>query len=367
MKELIEKKNDLIDKMTAIVNTAKAENRAVTEAEAKEFNDAEAEVKNIENTIEMEKKMENLENKVVVAPVSDKVKEDEKTFLNMIRTIKNQDDPMTYGENGAVIPRTIADRIISKVYAICPIFERSEHYQIKGNLTIPAEDGTNTNLVMDYADEFTEADSKKVTIKSINLGEFLGRVLCKVSRSLINNSKFDIVGYVIDRMALAISRFIEKELLNGTEDKVDGLTGVTQVIQTAKAGAISGDDLIDLQESILDEFQNPAIWIMSRNTRKAIRKLKDDVGRYLLNRDFTLPWNYELLGKPVYTSDNIADNVIFYGDMTGLATKISEDISIQVLYEKYAEQHAVGILGFLGFDAKVQNPQKISKLTVKSE
>lgn len=366
MKELIEKKNDLIDKMTAIVNTAKAENRAVTEAEAKEFNEAEAEVKNIENTIEMEKKMENLENKVVVAPVSDKVKEDEKTFLNMIRTIKNN-DPMTYEENGAVIPRTIADRIISQVYAICPIFERSEHYQIKGNLTIPAEDGTNTNLVMDYADEFTEADSKKVTIKSINLGEFLGRVLCKVSRSLINNSKFDIVGYVIDRMALAISRFIEKELLNGTKDKVEGLTGVTQVIETATVGKISGDDLIDLQESILDEFQNPAIFIMSRNTRKAIRKLKDDVGRYLLNRDFTLPWNYELLGKPVYTSDNIPNNVIFYGDMTGLATKISEDISIQVLYEKYAEQHAVGILGFLGFDAKVQNPQKISKLTVKSE
>ena len=367
MKELIEKKNDLIDKMTGIINTAKAEKRAVTEEEAKAFSDCESEIKNIENTIEMEKKMENLENKVIVAPVSNEEEKDRKTFLNIIRKIKNEDTPMTYGANGAVIPRTIADRIISRVYAICPIFERSEHYQIKGNLTIPAEDGSNTNLVMTYADEFTEAESGKITIKSINLGEFLGRALCKVSKSLINNSQFDIVGYVIERLALAITRFIENELLNGTDDKVEGLRGVTQEVETAEVGKISGDDLIDLQESVLDEFQNPAIFIMSRKNRKEIRKLKDDVGRYLLNRDFTMQWGYELLGKPVYTSDQISDDVIYYGDFTGLATKISEDMSIQVLYEKYAEQHAVGILAFMGFDAKVQNPQKISKLTVKAE
>lgn len=377
MKELIEKKNDLIDKMSNIVNTAKAEARAVTEDEAKQFTDCETEIKNIEKTIEMEKKMENLENKDTVAPVSDKATEvkiaeakakDEKIFANMIRSIKNGPDaPMTRSDGSVTIPQTIAQRIISIVYATCPIFERSEHYNVKGTLVIPQEDGTNTNLVMTYADEFTDADSTKVVIKSINLGEFLGRVLCKVSKSLVNNSQFDIVGYVIDRIAVAITKFLEKELLNGTEDKIEGLSGVEIEVETAEVGEISGDDLIDTQEAILDEFQNPAIWIMSRNNRKAIRKLKDDVGRYLLNRDFEQKWGYELLGKPVYTSDQIGDDVIYYGDMTGLATKISEDMSLQVLAEKYAEQHALGILAFVGVDAKVQNPQKIVKLTVKAE
>lgn len=369
MKELFEKKNDLIEQMSSIVNTAKAEQRAVTADEAKQFNDCEAEVKNIENTIEMEKKMESLENKVITAPVENKAVDikarDEKIFANMIRQIKNADTPMEKTDGSATIPQTIADRIISIVYATCPIFERSEHYILKGNLVIPAEDAENTNLSMDYADEFTEAESGKIKIKQINLGEFLGRALCKVSKSLINNSKFDIVGYVIDRMAKAITRFMEKELLNGTEGKIEGLTGVTQTVETKASGKISGDDLIDAQEAVLDEFQDPAIWIMSRNTRKSIRKLKDDVGRYLLNRDFEQKWGYELLGKPVYTTDQLADGVVFYGDMTGLATKISEDISIQVLNEKYADQHAVGVLAFVGIDAKVQNPQKIVKLTVK--
>lgn len=371
MKELVEKRNDLVDKMSNIVNTAKVENRAVTEEEAKQFNDCEAEIKNIDNTIEMEKKMENIENKVTVAPVSDKVNDvkarDEKVFADMIRKIKNESTPMTKSDGSATIPTTIAQRIIDIVYATCPIFERSEHYNVKGNLVIPAEDGTNTNLVMTYADEFTDADSTKVVIKQINLGEFLGRALVKVSKSLVNNSKFDIVGYVINRIALAVTKFIEKELLNGTDDKIAGLRGVTQEVETAEVGAISGNDLIDVQEEVLDEFQNPCIWIMSRANRKKIRELKDDVGRYLLNRDFEAKWGYELLGKPVYTTDQIGDDVIYYGDFTGLATKLSEDMSIQVLEEKYAEQHAYGILAFVGIDAKVQNPQKIAKLTVKAE
>lgn len=371
MKELIEKRNDLVDKMSDIVNTAKVENRAVTEDEAKQFNDCEAEIKNIDNTIEMEKKMENIENKGNVAPVSDKITDakakDEKVFANMIRQIKNQDAPMTRADGSVTIPQTIAQRIIDIVYATCPIFERSEHYNVKGTLVIPAEDGTNTNLVMTYADEFTEAESSKVAIKSINLGEYLGRVLCKVSKSLVNNSQFDIVGYVINRMALAITKFLEHELLNGTEDKIEGLSGVTQEVETEGIGAVSGDDLIDTQEAILDEFQDPCIWIMSRNNRKAIRKLKDDVGRYLLNRDFEMKWGYELLGKPVYTTDQLGDDEIYYGDFTGLATKISEDMSLQVLNEKYADQHALGILAFVGVDSKVQNPQKIVRLVVKSE
>lgn len=366
MKGLIEKRNDLVDKMSNIVNTAKSENRAVTEAEAKQFNDCEAEIKNIDNTIEMENKMNNFENKIVVSPAMSEKERDEKIFANMIRQIKNADTPMTKSDGAVTIPTTIAQRIISIVYATCPIFERSEHYNIKGKLVIPAEDGANTNLVMTYADEFTDADSGKVVIKQISLEEFLGRVLCKVSKSLVNNSQFDIVGYVINRMAHAITKFLEHELLNGTDDKIQGLRGVTQVVETSAVGKISSDDLIDTQEEILDEFQDPCIWIMSRNTRKAIRKLKDDIGDYILNKDFEEKWGYRLLGKPVYTTDQLADGIVYYGDMTGLATKISEDMSIQVLEERYAEQHALGILAFIGVDAKVQNPQKIAKLTVKA-
>ena len=372
MKKLIEKRNDLAEEMTNIVNTAKSENRAVSEEEANRFEACKAEIANIDKTIKMGDEMENLENKVIEAkPEMTQAQKDEKAFINLIKQIKNADTPMTYGANGAVVPTTIAQRIIAKVEEICPIWTMAEHYNVKGNLSLPAEDESNTNLAMTYADEFSDADSGKVTFKSINLGEFLGRCLCKVSKSLINNSQFDIVSYVVDKIARKVSAFLEKELLVGTTNKIDGLKGVTLNVTTASATAVTADELIDLQEEVIDAYQANAVWIMNRATRKAIRKLKDQDGQYLLNKDMTAKWGYTLLGKPVYTSDNMpvlasGAIAIYYGDMSGLAVKVSEEMNIQILNEKYAEQHAVGVLVFVGCDAKVQNPQKIAKLTCKA-
>lgn len=75
-----------------------------------------------------------------------------------------------------------------------------------------------------------------------------------------------------------------------------------------------------------------------------------------------------MLGKDVYISDNMpkigegSKSIIYYGDMSGLAVKVSEDIGLEVLREKYATQHAIGVVGWLEMDAKVENEQKIAKL-----
>ena len=52
--------------------------------------------------------------------------------------------------------------------------------------------------------------------------------------------------------------------------------------------------------------------------------------------------------------------------MSGLALKIGEELNIQVLNEKYAEQHAIGIVGWMEADAKVENAQKLAKLVMKA-
>ena len=55
---------------------------------------------------------------------------------------------------------------------------------------------------------------------------------------------------------------------------------------------------------------------------------------------------------------------IYYGDMSGLAVKLSEDINIEVLREKYATQHAIGVVGWIELDSKIENEQKISALVM---
>ena len=108
---------------------------------------------------------------------------------------------------------------------------------------------------------------------------------------------------------------------------------------------------------------------MNKKTRTAIRKLKDNDGNYILNKDATSRWGYTLFGKDVYTSENMPEmaagnRAILYGDMSGLAVKISETMNIEVLREKYATQHAIGVVAWMELDSKVENSQKITGLTM---
>ena len=278
---------------------------------------------------------------------------------------------MTTGDNGAVIPSSIANKIIEKVKEISPLYSLANKYNVGGTLTIPQYDESTQKITMAYATEFVALTSTSGKFVSISLAGFLAGALTKVSVSLVNNSKFDIVSYAIRKMADAVAEWLENELINGTAAKITGLSDVAATVTAASAVAITADELIDVQESIPDKLQAGCIWIMSRATRKAIRKLKDGEQNYLLNKDATSKWGYSLFGHDVYVSDSMPEmaagkNAVLYLDPAGLAVKISENASVQVLREKYADEHAVGVITWLEIDSKVENKQMISKLQMKA-
>lgn len=374
-KAMIEKRNEKVAEMENIVNIAKNENRVINEEETEKFNNLEKEVKEIDNTISMAEKVNKMGvKKVVEDKLTLSVEDTErKQFENLIRGIRNTDQPTMPSDGQVMIPRTVWNRIIDQVIEICPIYASADRYNVKGTLVLPKYDREHSSIEMKYADEGTTAESGKVVISQITLTGYLSRCLAKISKSLINNTNFDIVGFVEAKMAQAIALFIEGELLHGTEDKVEGLSGITadMTITTASADAVTVDEFMDTQDAVIDKYQANAYWIMNRATRNAIRKLKDKEGQYLLNKDLTAKWGYTLLGKDVYCSDamdKIGANkiVAFYGDYTGLAVKVSEEANMQVLQERYAEEHMLGILAFLEMDSKIADTQKISQLKCAS-
>ncbi|OLS02419.1 phage major capsid protein [Tissierella creatinophila] len=376
MKTLTEQRNDKVEELQAIVAKAKIETRAMVDEEVSRFDALEKEIKEIDKTIAAETRARGLElinDKKDNKKMETRAELEERAFENYIRgkVEERADINLTAGDNGAVIPSSIANKIIKKVYDICPIYQLATRYNVGGTLSIPYYDESTQAITMAYATEFVELESTSGKFTSIELKGFLAGALSKVSKSLINNSQFAIVPFVINAMADSISKWIENELLNGTTSKVEGLSTVTQKVTAVSATALTADELIDLQETVPDVYQGNAIWVMNRATRKAIRKLKDGDGTYLLQKDFNAKWGYTLLGKDVYTSDNMAGmaagkTAIFYGDMSGLAVKLSEDVSIEVLREKYATQHAVGVVGWIEIDSKIEDAQKIAKLVMKA-
>lgn len=369
VKALEERKTDLRAQMQSIVDTAKAEKRELNAEEIRQFGECEKEIKDIKNKIESEEKRMSEKNNF------NEVEEREMhTFADYIRSVSNgmecRDGEMTKGANGAVIPKTIIKKIIEKVEDISPVYRLATKYNVKGTVYVPKEDTSDDAITVAYGAEFSDLTSHSNKFTSIELTGYLYGALTKVSKSLLNNSDFNLTEWVVAKMAKKIAQFIEGELLNGTSEKVAGVAGsydsTNMKVTLASKDAVDFDEIIDLIDKVPDAYQADAIFVMNRATRTALRKLKDGEGRYILCYDPTSKFGYTIFGHDVYTSDKAtalgttAKNVIFFGDFSGLAVKEAETAEVQILREHYAAQHAIGIVAWGEIDAKVEDTQKIA-------
>lgn len=404
LKQLLEQRSKLLGELEAMVNGLKTvhekdgkkaeEIRAFTAEEQKAYDEKRAKVEELNATIKSVSEARNLE---ITAPVipesaapssvenSGKETAEERAFVEYLRSGKAMeiraegdtattpaatDSNWTPAANGAVIPSSIANKIIERVKNISPIYAMSTKYNVPGTLSIPYYDETDGKITVGYQEEFSEITATSGKLKSISLGGFLVGALTKVSRSLMNNAQFDILNYVIGKLSEAVALWIDNEVINGTAGKIVGLSSAKNVLTSAAANGVTADELIDVQDTVPDVYQPNCVWVMSRKMRSAIRKLKDGDGNFLLNKDATSKWGYTLFGRPVYLSDAVAMEkgkpAIYYGDFSGLAVKMTENFNMEVLREKYAEQHAIGVVAWLELDSKIENDEKIAVLKLKA-
>ena len=367
LKKMREKRNEIIAAMEAVVNAAAAEERSLTDDEITAYNGRRDELTRIDATIAALENVRSAERNEEHQPEGDeKLTPEERSFVSFLRGEIRVDVNTTKTNAGAVIPTTVADRIVEYVKNVSPIAEYATRYEGIGKITIAYEDDANA-LSASYVEDLESADATAQKLTSVSLEGYKIRVPVKVSQQLLDNSQVDLIAYLVRRIGDALAAKIEREFLIGTSGKVEGLAGgVKQTVTAASATAVTTDELIDVQDAVPDIHQANSIWIMHPKTRTAIRKLKDGENRYLLNLDLNTKWGY----KPVYASDAMPEpaagaKTIFYGDMSGLAC-IIRGLRVRVLAERFADVDAVGIFGFAEIDAKVENTQKISVLTMKA-
>ena len=286
LKKLIEKRNELVMQMDNLVKVADEETRALNEEETTTFEGLQKEVADIDKTLKLaqeERSLMSVSDDETPAKTDEKAMAmaEERAFANFLRTgettfndVETRSDVnLTKGDNGAVIPTTIADRIIATVKRVAPILELSDFYDVKGDLTFVVEDEATSKTTCAYVGEFQELESTTNKFKSVVLKGNVVGVLTKVSKSLINNAGFDIVNYVITKVAEAIVTFLDNEMLNGSA-KIQGLLQAKQQVTAGAAAALTADDLINLQFAIPQNFRGNGVFIMNPETFKACAKLK---------------------------------------------------------------------------------------------
>lgn len=378
LKKLIEKKAALIDEMQKMIESAATENRAFNETEQKKFDEIETEIKALDSTIQAEERARSYGKKVQAGEPESKEEIEKRSFADYLRgksvEMRSGEQNVTMSNNSAIIPVTIANKIIDSITEICPILSGADIYHEKGTLKIPKWTLANTNhdVTFGYASEFSELVADSGKFASVDLGGYLAGGLVLVGRSVINSATFDIASFIINKVAEKAAVFLEHELLVGTgSSAAQGATATSNSVTAAATNAITLDELITLQSSIKTAYQTNACWTMHPTTFTYLKKLKDTTNRPLLESDPSKPFPYTILGKPVYLSDNMptiaaSAKTILYGDYSGLSVNFREDIGIDILREKYATQHAIGINAWLEFDSKVSDENKLAVLVQKA-
>lgn len=319
--------------------TLKAEYRDALESEKKE---------NLE--IEMKGGIINMNNEMVELRAKE-----EKQFVDYIKGIKNEG--MTAGNNGAIIPATISERIIKKVFEVSPILERMTRFNEGGDLVFVRELNAVPVAYQEEMVAFTGGDAQFETVK---LQDFLVGALAKVSKSLINRASFDVVGYVVDIMGRDIAKFLENECLNSAGLKIRGLADAKNV-QVTK---IDADACIDAIMAIPSLYQEGAVFIMHPEVLAGLRKAKDGQGGYLLNQDPRNAFGMQIMGHEVLISEQAPKNAFFFGNLRGVYAKYAQNMEVEVLRERFADMYAVGVIAYAQVDIKVVEPQAMVKVTI---
>ena len=394
-KSLEEQKNEKVTEMDKLLNDVKAEERAFTEDEQKLFDELKTQIEAINKTLEAfessrelvddEKKEEDTKKEEEEMDAENRALEietrDIENFAKYIRnevlneTRANEGSQFTQGSNGAIVPKTIADKVIMTAYNMSPILDKATKYNVKGQLDVPVygKDKNDEDITVGYGEDFQELVEKAGKFSSVTMNDYLIGALAKIGNSLVNNTDVDLVNIVINIMAEYVKLFLEKEALNGTVNKITGCKDIptSQVVETETAGVISYDDLVKVKNKVIQSFRKGSIWVCSQDTATVLETMKDANERPLFVPDQTGEFDGLVLGYPVYVSDAMVEigagtEPIVFGNFSGLALKSTKELEIQVLREKYATQHATGVVAWLQADIKIEHYQKLSKLKIKT-
>ncbi|SIN89127.1 phage major capsid protein [Vannielia litorea] len=197
-----------------------------------------------------------------------------------------------------------------------------------------------------------ETDTPQIERISIPLHEL--SALPKASQRLLDDSAFDIDGWLADRIAKKFARAEAAAFINGNgSDKPTGILDHTIVaegsqtwgelgyIATGVDGEIGdADALVDVVYALGAEYRANATFVMNSKTAGTIRKLKDADGRFMWSDGLAAGEPARLLGYPVLIAEDMPDiatgaHAIAFGDFHAGYT-IAERPDLRVLRDPFS-------------------------------
>lgn len=253
-------------------------------------------------------------------------------------------DPQTAAEIVGVLRSSASIRAIANVVSV----ESSAFDVLVDHTDIGSGWATETGAV-------AETGTPQVDRISIPLHEL--SALPKASQRLLDDSAFDVEGWLAQRIADKFSRAEASAFVSG--DGVDKPTGFlnypkvdTDVwawgslgyVPTGAAGDFSSSDpadaIVDLVYALGARYRANATFVMNSKTAGAVRKMKDADGRFLWSDGLAAGEPARLMGYPVLIAEDMPDiaansYAIAYGDFRAGYT-VAERPDLRILRDPFS-------------------------------
>ena len=177
----------------------------------------------------------------------------------------------------------------------------------------------------------------------------LGKIPC----SFVDDTRFDLAGYVYREIGHCFGRAEENICLNGIgQTKPKGLLHSAEIGVTAST--LTADAVIELFFSLDKQYRKNAVWVMNDETAMTLRMLKDSAGNFLWrSTDDTI------FSHTVVISNYINDSTIVFGDLSYYWLIERQPLAVRPLNELYAQESCLGLAASERIDGKLVRSEAV--------
>ena len=393
--EMRQKRADLWDAAKAFLDEHQDENGTMSAEDAATYDKMEADVISLGKTIERMERQEAIDremNAPTASPLASKPggsveskpgrssDEYKQAFWNMIRrrgSVPSLMNALQIGEDtegGFLVPdeyeRTLVRGLEEEnvLRSLCTII-RTE----SGDRKIPLVASHGTASWVEEEGAIPESDD---SFGQISIGAHKLATMIKVSDELLQDSVFDVEGYIASEFARRIGAAEEKAFIDGDgSSKPMGLLHETNgagVGVTTAGTTFTADELIDLVHSIKSVYRRNAVFLMNDSSVKALRKLKDGNGNYLWQPGLKegqpdMLLNHRLVLSSCMPEIGSGNKVIVFGDLKNYWIADRQGRSFQRLNELYAATGQVGFRATQRVDGRLVLAEAVKCLKIKGD
>lgn len=258
-----------------------------------------------------------------------------------------------------IIPETTANQIIKKMYEVAPILQRCKIFHVPGNFKFAIE-GTNDEAVLHTENAAITAATD--SLGSVSLTGYEIVKLVKASRACSEMALSAFESYIVEVIAEAVARRIEKYIFTGTGTNQPGgvktagkgasgaYTNGTDQITVGKTASLTEENVIALYGLLGDGYERNAVWCMNKATFFSdffplMNKSKNNVIEFANGK-------YYIMGAEVYFTGSLAAHEAYLGDFSYIIGNYSQDITVVRSEHSGLATNSIDYLGACVFDSK---------------